>query len=163
MLQSGISTISLMASIQPIRLIASVTTTATTLAIFIDAAISYDFGARCNIPLTLTWSTVVAGRDRGNINKQNIYSSWVQAGYTLYNDDKFKVDASVAGAFALNNYKENDGANFYGKTTGINDVRLSCTYKLKIGNHPLPITSQAMWNPEANKGYFRVAVNLLDL
>ena len=59
--------------------------------------------------------------------------------------------------------KENDGANFYGKTTGINDVRLSCTYKLKIGNHPLPITSQAMWNPEANKGYFRVAVNLLDL
>lgn len=116
-----------------------------------------------NFPLTLTWSTVVAGRDRGNINKQNIYSSWVQAGYTLYNDDKFKVDASVAGAFALNNYKENDGANFYGKTTGINDVRLSCTYKLKIGNHPLPITSQAMWNPEANKGYFRIAVNLLDL
>lgn len=130
---------------------------------FIDAAISYDFGAKCNFPLTLTWSTVVAGRDRGNINKQNIYSSWVQAGYTLYNDDKFKVDASVAGAFALNNYKENDDANFYGKTTGINDVRLSCTYKLKIGNHPLPITSQAMWNPEANKGYFRVAVNLLDL
>ena len=103
----------------------------------------------------------------GNYNCHNtghfIYSSWVQAGYTLYNDDKFKVDASVAGAFALNNYKENDDANFYGKTTGINDVRLSCTYKLKIGNHPLPITSQAMWNPEANKGYFRVAVNLLDL
>ena len=153
MLQSGISTISLMASIQPTKLIASVTTTATTLAILLMQQSA----------LTLTWSTGVAGRDRGNINKQNIYSSWVQAGYTLYNDDKFKVDASVAGAFALNNYKENDGANFYGKTTGINDVRLGCTYKLKIGNHPLPITSQAMWNPEANKGYFRVAVNLLDL
>ena len=35
MLQSGISTISLMASIQPTRLIASVTTTATTLAILL--------------------------------------------------------------------------------------------------------------------------------
>lgn len=130
---------------------------------FIDAALSYDFAAKAHFPLTLTWATVIAGRDRGALNKQNIYSSWVQAACTLYDDENFKVDASVAGAFALNNYDENDGAHFYGKSAGINDVRLGCTYKLKIGKHPLPITSQAMWNPEANKGYFRVAINLLDL
>ncbi|MCI1291341.1 MAG: hypothetical protein LKG50_03080, partial [Prevotella sp.] len=114
-------------------------------------------------PLSLTWTTLLAGRDRGTADKQNIYSSWVQAAYTFYEDDQFKVDASVGGAFALHNYKENTNDNFYGKSNGINDIRLSCTYKLKIAKHDLPITSQAMWNPEANKGYFRVAVNLLDL
>ena len=44
----------------------------------------------------------------------------------------------------------------------MNDVRLGCTDKLKVGKANLPITSQMMWNPEANKGYFRVAINLLD-
>lgn len=129
---------------------------------FLDAAVSYNF-AQHGFPLTLTWSTVLAGRDRGALNKQNIYSSWVQAAYTFYEDDTWKVDASVAGMFALNNYDENDGATFYGKSAGVNDIRLSCTYKLKIAKHDFPITSQMMWNPEANKGYFRVAVNLLDI
>ena len=129
---------------------------------FLDAALGYNF-AKQGIPLSLTWTTLLAGRDRGTADKQNIYSSWVQAAYTLYEDDQFKVDASVGGAFALHNYKENTNDNFYGKSNGINDIRLSCTYKLKIAKHDLPITSQAMWNPEANKGYFRVAVNLLDL
>ena len=101
--------------------------------------------------------------DRGNLNKQNIYSTFVQAAYTVYEDDNWKVDASVGGNFALSNYDENDGATFYGKSAGVNDVRLGCTYKLKVGKANLPITSQMMWNPEANKGYFRVAINLLDI
>ena len=70
---------------------------------------------------------------------------------------------SVGGNFALSNYDENDGATFYGKSAGVNDVRLGCTYKLKVGKANLPVTSQMMWNPEANKGYFRVAINLLDI
>lgn len=129
---------------------------------FIDAAIGYDFSHH-GLPLSLTWTTLVAGRDRGSEDTRNIYSSWVQAAYTIYENDQFKVDASVAGAFALNNYKGNANDNFYGKSNGVNDVRLSCTYKLKIAKHDFPITSQAMWNPEANKAYFRVAVNLLNI
>ena len=129
---------------------------------FLDAAISYNF-AQQGLPLTLSWATVLAGRDRGNLNKQNIYSTFVQAAYTFYEDDNWKVDASVGGNFALSNYDENDGATFYGKSAGVNDVRLGCTYKLKVGKANLPITSQMMWNPEANKGYFRVAINLLDI
>lgn len=129
---------------------------------FLDAAISYNF-AQHGLPLSLSWATVLAGRDRGNLNKQNIYSTFVQAAYTFYEDDNWKVDASVGGNFALSNYDENDGATFYGKSAGVNDVRLGCTYKLKVGKANLPITSQMMWNPEANKGYFRVAINLLDI
>ncbi|MCH4251068.1 MAG: hypothetical protein LKF84_03045, partial [Prevotella sp.] len=101
---------------------------------FLDAALGYNF-AKQGIPLSLTWTTLLAGRDRGTADKQNIYSSWVQAAYTLYEDDQFKVDASVGGAFALHNYKENTNDNFYGKSNGINDIRLSCTYKLKIAKH----------------------------
>ncbi|MCH4216522.1 MAG: hypothetical protein LKF68_06965, partial [Prevotella sp.] len=101
---------------------------------FLDAALGYNF-AKQGIPLSLTWTTLLAGRDRGTADKQNIYSSWVQAAYTFYEDDQFKVDASVGGAFALHNYKENTNDNFYGKSNGINDIRLSCTYKLKIAKH----------------------------
>ena len=83
--------------------------------------------------------------------------------YALCMEEMSKVDASVGGNFALSNYDENDSATFYGKSAGVNDVRLGCTYKLKVGKANLPITSQMMWNPEANKGYFRVAINLLDI
>lgn len=89
---------------------------------FIDAAVSYDFAVKAGFPLTLYWSTIVAGRDRGTANKQNIYSSWVQASYKFYEDEQFRVDGSVAGAFALNNYDENSNDHFYGKSSGINDV-----------------------------------------
>ncbi|MGI6233146.1 MAG: hypothetical protein ACOYJF_09915 [Prevotella sp.] len=129
---------------------------------FFDLGVNYDFGVH-GFPLKLSWTTLVAGRDRGTADKQNIYSTWVQAAYTIYENDKFKVDASVAGAFALNNYDENENDNFYGKSAGVNDVRLGCTYKLRIAKHPFPITSQVVFNPENNKGYFRVAVNLLNL
>ena len=124
---------------------------------------SYDFAVKAGFPLTLYWSTIVAGRDRGTANKQNIYSSWVQASYKFYEDEQFRVDGSVAGAFALNNYDENANDHFYGKSSGINDVRVGCTYKLKVGKHPMPVTAQGIWNPEANKGYFRVGITLLDL
>lgn len=130
---------------------------------FFDLGLSYNFGHDTNFPLTLSWTTLVAGRDRGSLDKQNIYSTFVQASYVFYENEKWKVDGSVGGAFALNGYDEDANDNFYGKSAGVNDVRLGCTYKLKVGKHPMPITSQVMFNPENNKGYFRVAVNLLDL
>lgn len=128
---------------------------------FLDLSIGYNFGKK--FPLQLTWATIIAGRDRGVLNKQQLYTTWVQAAYTVYENDQWKFDASVAGNFALNNYEANDGRTFYGDNAGINDIRLGATYKLKIGKHPMPITSQMMFNPEANKAYFRVAINLLDL
>lgn len=146
-----------------------------------DVAVSYDFAPKCNFPLTLTWATLVQGRDRGNlardargeiVNKdiaKNVYSTFVQASYRLYEDENWNVDASVAAAFALDPYKKElrDAYgiqnNLYGKYAGVNDVRLGATYKLKVGKYTMPVGGQMMWNPEASKAYFRATVTLLDL
>lgn len=141
-----------------------------------DVAISYDFKPECNFPLTLTWATLVQGRDRGNVMRdadgrivdpdaQNVYSTFVQAAYRIYEDEDWNVDASVGGAFALNPYDKKYGYNnnLYGKHAGVTDVRLGATYKLKIGKYTLPVGGQMMWNPEASKAYFRATVTLLDI
>ncbi|MDD5861168.1 MAG: hypothetical protein PUF37_04835 [Prevotellaceae bacterium] len=133
----------------------------------LDAAISYDFGVKCNFPLTLSWATLLVGRDRGVANEQNVYSTFVQAAYRIYDSKDWAVDASVGGAFALNPYDKDkypgEQNNLYGKSAGVVDCRLGATYKLKIGKWNMPVTGQMMWNPEASKAYFRASVNLLDL
>ncbi len=138
-----------------------------------DVSISYDFGVMCNFPLTLSWATLVQGRDRGSYSGtsspdgKNVYSTFVQASYRIYDSDQWAVDASVGGAFALSPYDSdkfpNENNNLYGKSAGINDVRLGATYKLKVGKWNLPVTGQMMWNPEASKAYFRASIVLLDL
>lgn len=138
-----------------------------------DVAVSYDFGVKCKFPLTLTWATLVQGRDRGSFSGtgvnggQNVYSTFVQAAYRIYEDEDWAVDASVAGAFALNPYDDdkypNENNNLYGKSAGINDVRLGATYKLKVGKWNMPVGGQMMWNPEAQKAYFRATITLLNL
>ena len=94
------------------------------------------------------------------------YSTFVQASYKVYEDDKFVVTPSVGGNFAFKPTMNDEGKKretFYGNEGGINDVRLNVTYKLKVGNHEMPITGTAMWNPQANRGYYGVAINLLTL
>lgn len=131
---------------------------------FIDAGISYDFSAIApKFPLTLSWNTVIAGRDRGVTNDHNLYSTYVQAAYKVYEDDNFIITPSVGCNFALNPEKDIKGTFYGDRNFGVNDVRINATYKLKIANHPFPVTTTAMWNPEANKGYFCVSVNLLNL
>ena len=127
---------------------------------FLDAVISYNFGQK--VPLTLSWSTIFAGRDRGAKNEQNLYSTFVQASYKVYEDNNFIVTPSVGGVFAMNP-EEGTKATFYSKTAGVNDVRMNVTYKLKVGKHSMPVTATAMWNPEANRGYFGASINLLNL
>lgn len=133
----------------------------------LDAAISYNFGDVSNVPLTLTWATLLVGRDRGAANEQNVYSTFVQAAYRFYEDEHWAVDGSVAGVFALNPYDKDkypgEQNNLYGKSAGVNDVRLGATYKLKIGKWKMPVSGQMMWNPEASKAYFRASVTLIDL
>lgn len=69
--------------------------------------------------------------------------------------------------FALNPYDKDkypgEANNLYGKSAGVNDVRLGATYKLKVGKYNMPVTGQMMWNPEASKAYFRATITLLDL
>lgn len=134
---------------------------------FLDLTVAYNFGEKC--PLNLSWSTVIAGRDRG-VNKDGKevqrYSNFVQASYKVYEDEHFVVTPSVGAEFAFKNTLNADGeekGTFYGDKAGVNDVRLNVTYKLKIAGHEMPVTATGMWNPEANKGYFGVSVNLFSL
>lgn len=135
---------------------------------FFDLSFQYNFGEK--VPLTLYWSTIIGGKDRGNTDGEAMdtqrYSTFVQASYKVYEDDKFVVTPSVGGNFAFKPTMNDEGKKretFYGNEGGINDVRLNVTYKLKVGNHEMPITGTAMWNPQANRGYYGVAINLLTL
>ena len=131
---------------------------------FIDAGVAYNFGATTKVPLTLSWNTVIAGRDRGVTGKKNLYSTFINAAVTAYDSEKWNVTPSVGASFALSPEDGIDG-NFYSADHNFSvvDVRLNVTYKLKIKNYPLPITVGGMWNPDANKGYFRAAVTLVNL
>ncbi len=130
---------------------------------FIDAGIAYDFGAKCNVPVALSWNTVIAGRDRGATGDHNLYSTFVNLSVNAYDSEKWNVNPSLGCAFALNPESGNDN-HFYGTHKfSVVDLRCNVTYKLKIKNYPLPITVGAMWNPDANKGYFRAAVTLVNL
>lgn len=153
-----------------------------------DVAISYDFGVKCGFPLSLSWATLVQGRDRGSFSgseltksqekaekgydSQNVYSTFVQASYRFYEDEQWAVDGSVGAAFALNPYDKVEvggkkvkveNNNLYGKSAGVNDVRLGATYKLKVGKWNMPVSGQMMWNPMTSKAYFRASIVLLDL
>ena len=135
---------------------------------FQDLSVSYNFGEK--VPLTLTWATVISGSDRGNgkgeAKDTQRYSTWIQASYKVYENDKFVVTPSIAGDFAFKPTYNSEGKKretFYGDEGGINDVRLNVTYKLKIGKYDMPITGTAMWNPQANKGYYGVSMTLVNL
>ena len=117
----------------------------------LDAAISYDFGVKAGFPLTLSWATLLVGRDRGAANEQNVYSTFVQASYRLYDSKDWAVDASVGGIWII-------------PTVGcVNDIRLGATYKLKVGKFDMPVSAQMMWNPEASKAYFRASITLINI
>lgn len=127
----------------------------------LDLGLAYNFGEAC--PLTLSWNTIIQGRDL-DINKDgeavNAYSSYVQAAYTVYEDENWTVTPSIGGTLKFAG--ETDG-NFYSSDhkVALNDLRLAATYKLHVGNHPMPVTATAMWNPELKRGYMAVSVNLL--
>lgn len=79
---------------------------------FLDATLSYRFGQK--LPLLLSWSTILFGRDRNEDNSANKYSTFCYAEYPVYNKDKWQLDAGVGGAFALN--RAGSKSHFYGKT-----------------------------------------------
>ncbi len=130
---------------------------------FIDAGIAYNFGAVSKVPLTLSWNTIIAGRDRGSTGDHNLYSTYIAASVIAYDNNKWNVNPSIGCSFAFDPEDGSD-ANFYGgHKFSVVDLRCNVTYKLRIKNYPLPITVGAMWNPDANKGYFRAGITLVNL
>lgn len=127
----------------------------------LDLGVAYNFGE--SFPLNLSWNTIIQGRDLDAVdNDTQAYSTYVQVGYTVYKDEHWTVTPSVGGSFK---FAGDADANFYSNSkAGINDVRLTSTYNLKVGkNFTMPISAIAMWNPNAKRGYMAATVTLVNL
>lgn len=125
---------------------------------FVDVSLSYTFQG--NFPLTLGWSTIVHGRDRGEMNKKNFYSSYVSASYPVLRDKFIDLELGIAGAFALDGEK-GTSANFYAKSAGIVNVNFVASKNIVIGSYTLPVSVMGMWNPANSDGNIQVALDLI--
>ena len=123
---------------------------------FLDVTASYHCGKK--FPILLSWSTVIFGRDRNTANTENKYSTFVYAEYPIYEKDVWKLDTGLGGAFALN--RAGDSSHFFGTTEGIVHVALKLTRKIHIGNWTFPVHAQALWNPQSNKGFLQIGVEI---
>ncbi len=126
---------------------------------FLDATLKYKFND--NFPLTLSWSTVLFGRDRDASNSKNLYSTFCNIEYSVYRYEDWVVDLGVGGAFALAG--GDDSPNFFGTGAGIVQTTAKISNKIDLLGYELPVFIMAMWNPQADKGYLQVGVTLFTL
>ena len=112
------------------------------------------------MPLLLSWSTIIFGRDRNEENTANKYSTFCYAEYPLLVDGRWQLDAGLGGAFALN--RAGSKTNFYGSTAGVVHASLKATYRLKLQKYELPVHAWMMWNPQANRAFFQLGIELFN-
>ncbi len=125
---------------------------------FLDATLVYDFDDK--FPLTLSWATVLYGRDRNVENSHNRYSTFCSASYSLYDRDHWHIDTSVGASFALYN-ESSSSENFYGEEPGVVEITLKVTYMLTIKSYDIPLSATAMWNPQSNQGYLQLCAQVI--
>ena len=132
---------------------------------YFDLSVAYQFQKK--FPLKIFWSTLIFGRDRGPLNEKNRYSTFVQLDYPVIKAKGLTLDASIAGAFALDQGKDAEGktsrATFYGKTAGIVDIHLRLQKDFHIAGYKLPIYIMPMWNPQGNNMNMQVGATLFSL
>lgn len=129
---------------------------------FIDATLSYTISRKA--PLFISWSTILYGRDRDDLNTQNRYSTFVYTEYPVFYNEQWEVKPGIGAAFAFSPGKYANGtpasANFYGDTAGIVHVSIATTYRLIAFKYDFPITVLALWNPQNSKGYLQIGIQL---
>lgn len=132
---------------------------------FIDATLSYTGSGK--LPLSVSWSTIVYGRDRDERNARQRYSTFVYTEYPVYNKGAWEVKPGIGAAFAFTPGKDIQGesttAHFYGDTAGIVHISLTTTYRLTAFKHSFPLTVMGLWNPQSSKGYLQIGIQLLSL
>lgn len=126
---------------------------------FLNCTLDYRF-QQSQFPLLLSWSTILFGRDRSADNTTQKYSTFIYAEYPIYQKDGWQVDVGLGGAFALN--KGGDDQHFYGNTPGIVHTQLKVSRDLKIGSYTLPVHVMGMWNPQSDKAFFQVGVQIIN-
>lgn len=124
---------------------------------FLDATLSYRFSR--SIPLALSWSTILFGRDRNTANTSNKYSTFVYVSCPLYKSEQWLLDVGCGGTFALN--RAGDSATFYSKHPGIIHVQLGVRRDVQVTpDYTLPLHATILWNPECNCAFFQIGAQL---
>lgn len=109
------------------------------------------------VPLTLSWNTVIFGRDRDQNNTQNKYSSFVSAEYLVYKKEDLEIRGRIGYGFALNN-PDGQKNNFFAKEAGFNEISLIISKSLTIAAYKIPVGIWGMWNPVGNNAYLQFSV-----
>lgn len=124
---------------------------------FLDASLRYRFEGK--VPIQLSWSTVLFGRDRDTENSANRYSTFCHAEYPFYRVENWQFDAGLGAAFALNNI--DNSANFFGEKAGIVEVTLKVSNAITIKDYKIPVSMTAMWNPQSDKAYLQLCAQVI--
>lgn len=124
---------------------------------FIDVSLGYNFDVLLNVPLSVNWSTIIQGRDL-NSSGTNMYSTYVYAEYSVFRNEKWKVDLGLGGVFGLNRTEADGKSNFYGNDM-LNQISLKTSYNLRIKDFTFPLFAHAMWNPDSGNGYLQVGLS----
>lgn len=133
---------------------------------FVDATIGYTVSEK--FPLDITWSTIIAGRDRdvldGDISidgkdplrrGKNRYSTYVQLTYPV-KVNTVRLDFFAGGAFALNGQQN----SFYGNKSGVATLGVTANKMFQIGKFSIPVFASPTWNPLQKSGGMVLGVNL---
>ena len=129
---------------------------------FVEATLAYKFQTP-NFPLSISWTTILIGRDyfvNNNGNDEGRFSTYIQASLPLYKDSAGGVlSVAIAGAFALNNLPGED-SHFYGSKPNLVNTYLTYSRSISLLEYELPLSAKLMYNPELQIGGFEVSVVL---
>lgn len=114
----------------------------------LDASLHFKCGNQ--FPLSISWSTLIWGRDLDHHKNQN-YSSYLDLAYPIKIKDT-KVDFNLG----LNVFEN----SIYGENTNVIDIGLSASRVLKINSElEIPIWAKLAINPEAETSNLIVGFN----
>lgn len=128
---------------------------------FLDCILTYSFAqATPCFPLTLSWSTIIFGRDRWSDNSANRYSCYVSADYLLYSNADWSFDAGIGGTFTLAD-RAGDRTTFYSDKPGLIHLQLRAEHRIRLTkNYTLPVFACAVFNPVMDRAYFQIGAQV---
>ena len=123
---------------------------------FVDLTAAYAFK---NIPLSMSWSTILIGRDTyitDTGKHKNAFTNYLQLQGTVYKRKHSSLSLFVAAAFSF----VSKDYHFYGDEF-LNSFGVIYQKDVKVLNSfYLPVSATAMWNPDQEYGAIQLAVNL---
>ena len=117
---------------------------------FVEATLAYKFHSP-NFPLSLSWTTILIGRDyfvNSKGNDEGRFSTYIQASAPVYKDSSGGVlSIGIGGAFALNNSPGVE-SHFYGSKPNLVNTYLTYSRSISLLKYKIPVSAKAMYNPE---------------